>query len=163
MLQHLPPRMPRQHGLAPLALDLKRQLAGFESVPLSPSGSGRGSFSRDGSGMLVPAPESELATYASGSTSGSSSAAYGTYPGERDSRGSGAKRARAPRAPLVNYTNAQDAGPVPTQVTQVEMPPSYNPEWADSSPSLNSSGTGRESEQEPARMNSIVKAAKGLI
>lgn len=153
--------------MAPLALDLKRQLAGFESVPLSPSGSGRNSFSRNGSGLLVPPPESELATYASGSTASNS---HGTNVGPSHGGGGSYGVGRRPRAPLIDYVNAQDAGPVPTTVTQVEMPPSYNPEWAESG-SLASNGTGQgqlqqeggEERNAPGRMNSIVRAAKGLL
>lgn len=163
VLNHPPPGRPA--ALAPLALDLKRQLTGFESVPLSPSGSGRNSFSRNGSGLLVPpAPESELATYASGSTASNS---HDTNP--RTSHGGSYGTGRRPRQPVYDYVNAQDAGPVPTNVTQVEMPPSYNPEWADGS-SRASNDTGRLEEgertepgREPGRMNSIVRAAKGLL
>lgn len=133
-------------------------------MPLSPSVSGRPSFSRNGSGLMVPPPESELATYASGSTSSRDSLREAQQP--RETR---------PRRPLVDYVNAEDAGPVPTQIEI--MPPSYNPEWADSAASLRSNGTGPRSGAaaavggeangertgSPARMNSIVKAAKGLI
>lgn len=169
------PAPSRPAALAPLAMDLKRQLAGFESVPLSPSGSGRNSFSRNGSGLLVPPPESELATYASGSTASNSHLGTNAGPSHVPGHARGSHERRRPRAPLVDYVNAQDAGPVPTTVTQVEMPPSYNPEWAESG-SLASTGTGQgqgtpaaqigqqEGERtEPGRMNSIVRAAKGLL
>lgn len=146
------PQVVRPRNLA-IGTNLKRPIAGFESVPLSPSGSG----SRNGSGLLVPAAGTEAELAALGTSAYSSQ--YGT-PSHGSSSGA---RTGGSGAPLVDYVNAQDAGPIRTQV---EMPPSYNPEWAgDGSRASSATGAGQEGERtgSPARMNSILKAAKGLI
>lgn len=110
---------------------------GLSPVPLSPTRSRHGSSFANGSGNL------------------SANMASMTSVGDPSTPLTQTLQSQ-PMEPQVDYVTDTDAGPVRQQVL---MPPSYNPEWA----TQHEDGYRRRVQRpQPARMNSIVKAAKGI-